>query len=84
MGDGTLRLRAALEPRGPVGAIVLTDDQVALLGGGKTPPVTVTVNGVTVQHRKEFSRWIDEAKRDETRDSRVQQAVQMLHEGRTR
>jgi len=35
-------------------------------------------------HRKEFARWIDEAKRDETRASRVEQALQMLREGRTR
>ena len=35
-------------------------------------------------HRKEFARWIDEAKRDETRRSRVEQALQMLREGRTR
>ncbi|MGV8909695.1 MAG: YdeI/OmpD-associated family protein [Propionicimonas sp.] len=35
-------------------------------------------------HRKEFARWIDEAKRDETRTSRVEQALQMLREGRTR
>jgi hypothetical protein len=35
-------------------------------------------------HRKEYARWIDEAKRDETRDRRVVQALEMLHEGRTR
>lgn len=35
-------------------------------------------------HRKEFARWIAEAKRDETRDRRVVQAVEMLHAGRTR
>lgn len=35
-------------------------------------------------HRKEFARWIDEAKRDETRRSRVEQSLQMLREGRTR
>jgi hypothetical protein len=34
----TLRLRATREPREPAGAIVLTGDQVAELGGGKTPP----------------------------------------------
>jgi len=50
-GDSTLRLRATLEPRGPAGAIVLTDEQVAGLGGGKAPPVRVTVNGVTAQAR---------------------------------
>jgi hypothetical protein len=152
-GHGTLRLRATLEPRGPAGAIVLTDDQVAGLGGGKAPPVRVTVNGVTAQarvarmggenllgfskklcselsveigqtvdlvisldagprtvdvppalaeafardakakaafealaptHRKEFARWIDEAKRAETRQTRVERTLHMLHEGRTR
>jgi Bacteriocin-protection, YdeI or OmpD-Associated/Domain of unknown function (DUF1905) len=152
-GDCPLRLRATLEPRGPAGAIVLTDDQVAGLGGGKAPPVQVTVKGTTVQarvgrmggenllgfskklrselgveigqtidvvialdagprtvevpsalaeafardakakeafealapsHRKEFARWVDEAKRAQTRQSRVEQTLQMLREGRTR
>jgi hypothetical protein len=151
--DRVLRLRATLEPRGPAGAIVLTDDQVARLGGGKTAPVRVTVDGVTVQarvarmggenligfskklraelgveigqavdvlialdagprtvavpaaladafgrdagartafealapsHRREFARWVDEAKREQTRQSRVEQTLQMLREGRTR
>jgi hypothetical protein len=150
---GTLRLSATLEPRGPAAAIVLTDEQVASLGAGKTPPVRVTANGTTVaarigrmggenllgfskklraelgveigavvevviatdtvprqvevpaslasafardpaakvafealapSHRKEFVRWIDEAKRDETMRSRVEQTLQMLREGRTR
>ena len=35
-------------------------------------------------HRKEFARWIGEAKRDETRQRRVQQAVEMIRSGRTR
>lgn len=152
-GDGTLRLHTTLEPRGAAGAIVLTDAQVAGLGGGKTPPVQVTANGVTAQarvarmggenllgfskklrselgveigqtvdviialdasprtvevpsalaeafasdadakaafdalaltHSKEFARWVDEAKRAETRQSRVERTVQMLREGRTR
>jgi hypothetical protein len=151
--DGTLRLHATLEPRGPAAAIVLTDEQVAALGAGKAFPVRVTANGNTVaarvarmggenllgfsrklradlgveigavvdvvitvdaaprevqvppalaaaltqdptaetafealapSHRKEFARWIDEAKRDETRKARVEQALEMLREGRTR
>jgi bacteriocin resistance YdeI/OmpD-like protein/uncharacterized protein DUF1905 len=151
--DATLRLRATLEPRGPAAAIILTDEQVATLGAGKTPPVRVTANGTTVaarigrmggenllgfskklradlgveigqtldviivvdaaprevelpaalatalaedpaakaafdalapSHRKEFARWVDEAKRDETRQSRVEGTLQMLREGRTR
>jgi hypothetical protein len=35
-------------------------------------------------HRKEFARWIAEAKKDDTRERRVAQALEMLHEGRTR
>jgi hypothetical protein len=35
-------------------------------------------------HRKEFARWIEEAKREETRERRVGQALEMLHQGKTR
>jgi hypothetical protein len=35
-------------------------------------------------HRKEFARWVAEAKKEETRDRRVAQALEMLREGRTR
>jgi hypothetical protein len=35
-------------------------------------------------HRKEFAQWIAEAKKDETRERRVAQALEMLREGRTR
>ena len=151
--DGVLRLCAVLEPRGPAGAIVLSDEQVVSLGGSKTPPVRVTANGVTVparvgrmggenllgfsktlraelgiaigqsvevvialdaqprtvtlpqpladalagdpalsaafealapSHRKEFARWVGEAKREQTVRARVEQTLQMVREGRTR
>lgn len=35
-------------------------------------------------HRKEFARWIAEAKREETRERRVSNAIAMLHKGETR
>ena len=35
-------------------------------------------------HRKEYARWIDGAKRDETRQRRVAQALEMLRQGKTR
>jgi uncharacterized protein YdeI (YjbR/CyaY-like superfamily) len=35
-------------------------------------------------HRKEFARWIAEAKREETRERRVAQAVEMIRAGKTR
>ena len=151
----TVRLTAAtLESRGPAGAFVLTDEQVAALGEGKKAfPVAVTVNGVTLtlrlarmggenlvglakaarqqagvevgeaydvaitaesgertvevpddlaaalaadpeagarfaalaySHRKEYVRWITEAKKEATRADRVARAVEMVREGRTR
>ena len=42
-----LRLRTVLEPAGPAGAIVLTDEQVEQLGAGKRAPVRVTIGEVT-------------------------------------
>ena len=47
-----LRLTATLEKRGPAGAFVLSDEQVAALAEGKkTFPVRVTVNGATLALR---------------------------------
>jgi hypothetical protein len=151
----TLRITAAtLEPRGPAGAFVLTDEQVAALGEGKKAfPVTVAVNGVTLtlrlapmggenliglakaarleagvelgaaydveivadggertvqvpddlaaalaadpqagpkfaglaySHRKEYVRWVTEAKREATRAGRVAKTVEMVRDGLTR
>ncbi len=149
----TLRITATLEPRGPAGAVVLSDEQVAKLGDGKKAfPVTVTVNGTAMalrltrmsgenligfskaaraeagveiggryavvieadageravavpadlakalktgkvdaafaalapSHRKEYVRWVEEAKKPETRANRVAKAVTMVAEGKTR
>jgi uncharacterized protein YdeI (YjbR/CyaY-like superfamily) len=35
-------------------------------------------------HRQEYARWIDEAKRDETRHHRVSEALELLRQGKTR
>ncbi|MFV0461681.1 MAG: YdeI/OmpD-associated family protein [Nostocoides sp.] len=150
----TLRRDAEVVPMGPAAAFVLTDDEVAELGGGmKAFPVTVTVNGASYalrlsrmggqnliglrkeireaagltmgqvlpievvldeaprevelpedfaaalagdstartayegmapSHRKEYVRWITEAKRTQTRTGRIEKALEMLREGRTR
>jgi hypothetical protein len=39
-------------------------------------------DGLTFTHRKEWARWITEAKRPETRASRVEKTVAALREGR--
>jgi uncharacterized protein YdeI (YjbR/CyaY-like superfamily) len=149
----TLRFRTVLAPHGPAAAVVLTEEQLTELGGGKQPPVQVTVNGVTLRlrvarrggmlligfskanraacgvepgeevdveitldetprevevpedlaaalagdaaakaafdglaftHRQEYARWVAEAKREKTRNRRVEQALEMLRKGETR
>ena len=150
---GALTISTTLEPFGPATAIILTDQQVTELGGGKRAAVRVTIDGrstrlrlavmdglncigiskdnrarlgvdlgdtVTARieldeaprevevppaldealtgdprareifdglaytHRKEFARWVTEAKREETRSRRVAQTLEMLYAGRTR
>jgi hypothetical protein len=153
MGE-ILVLTLALEPRGPAGAFVLSDEQAAAVGGGrKAFPVRVGVNGVTLplrlarmggenliglaraareragvsvgstyqveiaadedprtvevpedlaaaladdatartafealaaSHRKEFVRWVGEAKREATRVQRVAKTLEMLRAGQHR
>jgi hypothetical protein len=143
-----------LEPRGPAGALILSDTQVeSICPGQKVAPVRVTVNGhafagrimrmrgetligfskavreacgvaigeqidaevaldeaprevavpaelaaaladhpdvreafdkLAFTHRKEYARWIAEAKREETRSRRVEETVRMVRAGKTR
>ncbi|WP_295014931.1 YdeI/OmpD-associated family protein [uncultured Microbacterium sp.] len=46
-----LRIHSVLEPMGPAGAIVLSDEQVAALSTAKAFPVTVTVGGNSARLR---------------------------------
>ena len=39
--------------------------------------------GLAFTHRKEYARWIAEAKREDTRERRVLKALEMLHAGDT-
>jgi hypothetical protein len=48
------------------------------------PEAKAAFEGLAFTHRKEFARWIDEAKREDTRRRRVTQAVEMIRTGRTR
>ncbi len=57
----------------------------ALAEAFESDPAARTIfNELAYTHRKEFARWIEEAKREETRQRRVAQALEMLHQGRTR
>jgi hypothetical protein len=73
---GRLTFRARLQLR--AAAIVLDDAQVAVVGAGtKRLPVVATLNGYRAT-AKEYARWIAEAKQEQRRQRRVQQALEMI------
>jgi hypothetical protein len=48
------------------------------------PAARAAFDALAFTHRKEFTRWVVDAKRQETRARRVAQTLEMLREGRTR
>jgi Bacteriocin-protection, YdeI or OmpD-Associated/Domain of unknown function (DUF1905) len=48
------------------------------------PKARATFDRLAYTHRKEYVRWIDEAKRQETRRRRLAQALEMLRQGKSR
>jgi hypothetical protein len=62
--------------------VELPDALVAALA--RDPQAAAAFDRLAFTHRSEFARWIAEAKRDETRERRVGQAMEMIRAGRTR
>ncbi len=48
------------------------------------PPAAAAYEKLAFTHRKEYARWVGEAKKEETRQRRAAESLQMLREGRTR
>jgi hypothetical protein len=48
------------------------------------PNAAAAFEKLSYSHRKEYARWVAEAKRDETRQRRISEALRMLREGKTR
>jgi hypothetical protein len=48
------------------------------------PRAETAFERMSFTHRKEYARWISEAKRDETRQRRVQQVLEMIKAGKHR
>jgi uncharacterized protein YdeI (YjbR/CyaY-like superfamily) len=65
---GTLRFTTTLQSRGPAAAVVLDDEPVA----------KAAFDALAFTHRKEYVRWITEARREETRQRRVQETLERL------
>ncbi len=47
------------------------------------PAAQAFFNQLSFTHQREYVRWIEEAKREETRQSRVQRTVEMLLKGKS-
>lgn len=60
--------------------VVVPDDLAAALA--VDPPAATFFNALSHSHRKEWVRWIEEAKRESTRSTRVAQTVAALNAGR--
>jgi len=78
-GD-TVDVEIALETAPP--AIEIPEALVTALAADAA--ASAGFDGLAPSHRKEYARWIAEAKQDETRDRRVAQALERLREGRPR
>jgi hypothetical protein len=61
--------------------VVLADDVAAALDGSGA---RTAFDGLAYSHRKEFVRWIEEAKRPETRQRRIDSTCEMVNAGQTR
>jgi len=47
------------------------------------PSAKATFEALAFTHRKEYARWVADAKRSDTREGRVTQALEMLRDGKT-
>lgn len=47
------------------------------------PDLRDAFDGLAYSHRKEYARWVGEAKRQDTRDRRARKALEMLEGGET-
>ena len=50
----------------------------------KNKKALATFEGFSYSNKKEYVEWVTEAKREETRDSRLKQAVAWMAEGKSR
>ena len=70
----TVDIEADTAPR----EVTIQDDLDAALGDA----ARATYEGLSYTHRKEWVRWVEEAKRPETRASRIERTAAALREGR--
>ncbi|KGN37066.1 YdeI/OmpD-associated family protein [Knoellia subterranea] len=79
LGDEvTFDISADSAPR----TVEVPDDLAAALG--TDPVVAQAFEGMAYSHRKEYVRWVTEAKREQTRADRIAKTVEMVRAGQPR
>ena len=58
-----------------------TVDLPADLAAALDPKARAAFDGLSVTHRREYVRWLEDAKREQTRKQRITRAVEMLRDG---
>jgi hypothetical protein len=72
-------IKITVEPDGTPREVLVPDDLAALLA--KDKPAKAFFDRLSFTHRKEYVRWITEAKKEETRSRRLTKAIEMMKAG---
>ncbi len=75
-------LKPKAAPRAPKPELPIPPEFASALAGN--PTAKAALEGFAPSHRREYVEWIAEAKRPETRDKRIAQAIAQLAEGKKR
>lgn len=80
--EGTALKRKPSSPRAAKPDLPIPAEFEAALNGNGA--AKAALDGFAPSHRREYVEWISEAKRPETRDKRIAQAIEWLAEGKKR
>ena len=75
-------VKKAAAPRSPKPDLPIPPEFAAALAAA--PAAKAALGAFAPSHRRKYVEWISEAKRPETRDKRIAQAIEMLSEGKKR
>src|SRR5919199_6273412 len=80
LNDAGVKAPSRMAPKGKKKELVVPDDLMAALR--KNKKALATFEGFSPSHRREYVEWITEAKSEDTRQRRLEQAVEWMAEGK--
>jgi uncharacterized protein YdeI (YjbR/CyaY-like superfamily) len=82
--EGSGKVVKAAKPAPRTKAAALTVPPELLKALEQHPEAKATFDAFSPSHRREYVDWVAEAKREETRERRIQQAIELMAEGKSR